>query len=85
MTGHNLGVVLFQYLGDIEDHLGVTIDQANSNMKVQTNEFDGKVTYGQKRKNAGKLKLSVLLNRLHGSEYIIDGTISRKSTHFLLR
>lgn len=43
-----------QYLGDIEDHLGVTIDQCNVDLKVAQNEFDGKVAYGQKRKNTGK-------------------------------
>ncbi|XP_071488880.1 ATP-dependent RNA helicase DDX1-like [Diadema antillarum] len=42
-----------QYLGDIEDHLGVTIDQVDKSMKVKADEFDGKVTYGQKRKNMG--------------------------------
>ncbi len=43
-----------QYLADIEEHLGVTIQQINPDMKVEANEFDGKVTYGQKRKAAGK-------------------------------
>ena len=43
-----------QYLADIEDHLGVTIDQVDEKLKVPVNEFDGKVTYGQKRKNDGK-------------------------------
>lgn len=42
-----------QYLGDIEEHLGVTIDQADPTFKIETNEFDGKVTYGQKRANTG--------------------------------
>ena len=43
----------FQYLADIEEHLGVTIDQVDENMKVPVNEFDGKVVYGQKQKNKG--------------------------------
>ncbi|XP_011173461.1 ATP-dependent RNA helicase Ddx1 [Solenopsis invicta] len=38
-----------QYLADIEDHLNVTIQQVSSDIKVPTNEFDGKVTYGEKR------------------------------------
>ncbi|KAK2162971.1 hypothetical protein LSH36_88g00023 [Paralvinella palmiformis] len=42
-----------QYLADIEEHLGVTIDQLKSDMKVAANDFDGKVTYGQKRRNIG--------------------------------
>ena len=38
-----------QYLADIEEHLGVTIQQVDSSVKVPHDEFDGKVTYGQKR------------------------------------
>ncbi|XP_071785586.1 ATP-dependent RNA helicase DDX1-like [Asterias amurensis] len=42
-----------QYLGDIEEHLGVVIDQTEPDMKVAANEFDGKVVYGQKKINTG--------------------------------
>lgn len=42
-----------QYLADIEEHLGVTIQQIDTDMKVQADEFDGKVVYGQKRAAAG--------------------------------
>jgi len=42
-------------LADIEEHLGVTIDQVDTSLKVTANEFDGKVTYGQKRSNTGTL------------------------------
>jgi hypothetical protein len=41
-------------LADIEDHLNVTIQQVDENLKVPMNEFDGKVVYGQKRINVGK-------------------------------
>ena len=34
--------------------MGVTIDQVDTSLKIATDEFDGKVTYGQKRRNAGK-------------------------------
>lgn len=44
-----------QYLADIEDHLGVTIDQVGCDLKVPLDEFDGKVTYGQKRRNMGSM------------------------------
>lgn len=44
-----------QLLSDIEEHLGVTIQQIQKDMKVEANEFDGKVTYGQKRKEIGPL------------------------------
>lgn len=42
-----------QCLADIEEHLGVTIASIGTDMKVPVDEFDGKVTYGQKRKAAG--------------------------------
>ncbi|XP_052229582.1 ATP-dependent RNA helicase DDX1-like isoform X2 [Dreissena polymorpha] len=42
-----------QLLADVEDHLDITIDQIQPDIKVPINEFDGKVTYGQKRKNTG--------------------------------
>ncbi|CAD0204426.1 unnamed protein product [Chrysodeixis includens] len=42
-----------QYLADIEDHLNITIQQVESDIKVPCNEFDGKVVYGQKRKQVG--------------------------------
>ncbi|XP_066153247.1 ATP-dependent RNA helicase Ddx1 [Euwallacea fornicatus] len=38
-----------QYLADIEEHLNVTIQQIEPDMKVPLDEFDGKVIYGQKR------------------------------------
>lgn len=40
-------------MADIEDHLNVTIQQVEKDMKVPCNEFDGKVTYGEKRLNSG--------------------------------
>lgn len=42
-----------QYLGAIEEHLGVTISQVEADMKVVQNEFDGKVVYGQKQQQTG--------------------------------
>jgi len=41
-----------QYLGDIEEHLGETINTVDSNFKIPVNEYDGKVVYGQKRAHA---------------------------------
>ena len=38
-----------QYLADIEEHLGVTIPEAATDIKVAADEFDGKVVYGQKK------------------------------------
>lgn len=42
-----------QYLADIEEHLGVTIQQVDKDMKVPVDEFDGKVVYGEKKGNIG--------------------------------
>ena len=40
-------------MADIEEHLGVTIQQAAADMKVKADEFDGKVVYGEKKKEGG--------------------------------
>jgi len=42
-----------QYIADIEEHLGVTIQRVGANIKVEADEFDGKVVYGQKRLEMG--------------------------------
>ncbi|MPC20516.1 ATP-dependent RNA helicase DDX1 [Portunus trituberculatus] len=42
-----------QYLADIEEHLGVTIQQVDKDMKVPVDEFDGKVVYGEKKGHTG--------------------------------
>uniref|UniRef100_UPI00358FAECF ATP-dependent RNA helicase DDX1 n=1 Tax=Myxine glutinosa TaxID=7769 RepID=UPI00358FAECF len=41
-----------QYLADIEEHLKMTIEQVEPDIKIPVNEFDGKVVYG-KRKTGG--------------------------------
>jgi len=41
------------YIGNIEEHLGETISSMGTDMKVPVNEFDGKVSYGSKRKQQG--------------------------------
>lgn len=40
-------------MAEIEEHLGCTIQQVEKDIKVPMNDFDGKVTYGQKRLNTG--------------------------------
>lgn len=42
-----------QYLADIEEHLNVTIQQVENDLKVAADDFDGKVVYGQKRRAGG--------------------------------
>ena len=42
-----------QYLSDIQEHLGVTIPEVDNTFDVPINEFDGKITYGEKRGSGG--------------------------------
>lgn len=42
-------------MADIEDHLGVTIPQVDKKMKIALDEFDGKVVYGKKKVDKGKI------------------------------
>ncbi|XP_048507320.1 ATP-dependent RNA helicase Ddx1 [Athalia rosae] len=42
-----------KYLGEIEDHLNVTIQQVEPDIKIPVNEFDGKVIYGEKKVAVG--------------------------------
>ncbi|NXV90722.1 DDX1 helicase, partial [Calonectris borealis] len=44
-----------QLLGEIEEHLNCTISQVEPDIKVPVDDFDGKVTYGQKRALGGGL------------------------------
>ena len=44
---------MYQILAEVEDHLNITIQQIENNMKVPTNDFDGKVTYGEKQVRKG--------------------------------
>ncbi|CAL7934575.1 unnamed protein product [Xylocopa violacea] len=41
------------YLAEIEDHLNITIQQVEADMKVPMNDFDGKVVYGEKKAAMG--------------------------------
>jgi len=49
----NLFYITYQYLAEIEEHLGETITTVEPDMKIPTNEFDGKVMYGKRRKRQG--------------------------------
>lgn len=40
-------------LGEIEDHLNITIQQVEKSLSVPLNDFDGKVVYGQKNLKTG--------------------------------
>ena len=54
MTTMMMTTLMFQLLNDIEEHLDITIDRVDKTFDVPVNEFDGKVTYGQKRKGGGR-------------------------------
>ena len=49
----------------MEEHLDVTIDVIEPDMKVPINEFDGKVTYGQRRR-AGGIKSNLFATAVFG-------------------
>lgn len=40
-------------MSDIQEHLGVTIPEVDKSFEVPVNEFDGKITYGEKRSEGG--------------------------------
>lgn len=42
-----------QLLSEIEEHLKCTITQCEPDIKIPVDEFDGKVTYGQRRAMGG--------------------------------
>ncbi|GMT28325.1 hypothetical protein PFISCL1PPCAC_19622, partial [Pristionchus fissidentatus] len=55
-----------QLLGDVEEHLGMTISSVDADFRISTDEIDGKVVYGAKKSNyatgtsyADRLKASV--------------------------
>ncbi len=59
MTLHDLNYMYFncfpfQLLSEIEEHLKCTITQCEPDIKVPVDEFDGKVTYGQRRTAGGE-------------------------------
>jgi ATP-dependent RNA helicase DDX1 len=43
----------FQYLREIEEHLGVTIPIVDVSFNVPMDEYDGKITYGEKKRGSG--------------------------------
>jgi len=48
-------------LADIEEHLGIVIGESGNDFKIPVDEFDGKVVYGEKRKQTGNFKTNSLL------------------------
>ncbi len=64
-----------KFLADIEEHLGVTISQIGRDMKVEVDEFDGKVVYGKKRKERGtEIQLGKMFRQLYCGFFYFVGT-----------
>ena len=51
--GYRASHSFLQYLSDIQEHLGVTIPEVDKSFIVPVNEFDGKITYGEKKREEG--------------------------------
>lgn len=54
-----------QLLSDIEEHLKCTITQCEPDIKVPVDEFDGKVSYGQRRALGG---VCLMVSTTHSSQ-----------------
>jgi len=62
-----------QMLADIEEHLGVTVAQIGRDMRVEVDEFDGKVVYGKKREDKGEdiiIKHIIIKKLVLGTGYV---------------
>ena len=46
-------MVPFQYKAEVENHLGVVIPEVTPTFDVPVNEYDGKITYGEKKSGSG--------------------------------
>ncbi|XP_015790146.1 ATP-dependent RNA helicase DDX1 [Tetranychus urticae] len=53
-----------QLLADIEEHLGCTISTIGSDFKLEVNEFDGKVVYGEKRSGGSGINYKTHVDQL---------------------
>jgi ATP-dependent RNA helicase DDX1 len=58
-------------LSTIEEHLGITVQRVENDFAIPVFEYEGKVSYGSKRKTEGKLQSMILLKIrcLGASEY----------------
>lgn len=46
-----------QLLGDIEEHIGMTIATVDSDLRIPVDDIDGRVIYGAKRTNSKLITL----------------------------
>ena len=61
-------LLFVQLKADVEEHLDVTIDLVEPDFKIPVNEFDGKVTYGQKKRNTGTFFCHIWLRSWPGMD-----------------
>ena len=74
-------------MSEIQEHLGVTIPEVNNSFDVPVNEFDGKITYGEKR-HTGAAKgfkyhteqLAPSVEQLAKMEYLAQSNFLRVQT-----
>lgn len=76
-----------QYLTDIQDHLGVIIPVVDSSFDIPVDEYDGKITYGEKKgKNGGIIyeghldQLAPSVEELKKLEYLAQTTFLNMRT-----
>lgn len=59
-----------QLLSDIEEHLKCTITQCEPDIKVPVDEFDGKVSYGQRKALGGVCLMLSTTHSTQAAEYM---------------
>lgn len=69
-----------QLLSDIEEHLKCTITQCEPDIKVPVDEFDGKVSYGQRRALGGVCLFMSTTHSTQAAKYtqLISVTIKQR-------
>lgn len=72
-----------QYLNEIQEHLGVTVPEVDNTFNVPVNEFDGKITYGEKRSSGGRGKFQYHTQQLAPSRDHLMKMEYRAQSNFL--
>jgi ATP-dependent RNA helicase DDX1 len=72
-----------QLLGEIEEHLITTIPQMGSDLKIQVNDFDGKITYGAKKAAGSGLNYQTHVQQLAGDVMRLSGLEMKAQSNFL--
>lgn len=70
-----------QLLSDVEEHLKCTITQCEPDIKVPVDEFDGKVSYGQRRTQGGGCVCSCPGSQIRTVDFCNDEAKMKLSNH----